>query len=128
MTTYKVTFKFYIILDSVGKKTVKDDHVIEGNSVLDCSRKAFMKKRDLEHSIGKEVLYTKKNIKKVKDDDIPEEEKIDSNYSSDDMYADEAIKFIKNNDLEYLKKIEFMHDEEDRSTVIGAYNKKQNKE
>jgi len=117
---YKVIFEFFKYLNH-NKKVMVREHIIEGNSVMECSRKAFEFKRKIESEIGGEILYKKKKVIKKKPTIKKSDDEGDS-IKSKDLTAKNAIDHISSNDdIE-----EFLSIDEDRTTVINAYNKKIN--
>lgn len=127
MKNFTITYSFYLVLKS---KRVKVDEVeIKGNSVMDCSRKAFDKKLEIQRRKGGEIIYKKdkvvkeKKVRKKKDN-------IDLNVKSKDLSANDAIEYIKNHELDVLVNGQFLSEDEDRVTVTNAFEskQKQNKE
>lgn len=124
MTTYKIDFWFYKVLNRT-MKTKIDSKQIEGQSVLACARKAFEYKQELEKKRNCEIVYKKNSVEKIRKRSVRKEERIDIDDRSMDLSAKDAIDFINNNTIEFLEKSEFISEEEDRITVMNAFNKKQ---
>jgi len=123
MTKYKILFTFYALLNPRRKVEIDTESII-GNSVLDCSRKAFEHKQKLESQRGGEIVYKKTKVEKIKERRIPKSKKIDLEVESSELSAEDAIRFINENDMETIQNGGFISEDEDRVTVLRALNNK----
>lgn len=122
MKNFTITYSFYLVLKS--KRVKVEEAEILGNSVMDCSRQAFEKKREIEKRKGGEIVYKKKKVtkeKKVR----RKKDNVDLNVKSKNLSANDAIDYIKNHELDVLINGEFLSEDEDRVTVTNAFESKQ---
>jgi len=124
MNNFKIVFEFFILLRNKKKKV--HEETISGNSILDCSRKAFEVKTRLQGQKGKTVTYKKKKINKEKKIEAESKDK-ELAVKSKDYSANDAINYIKENSYDFLVETQFLSEDEDRVTVTNAFEQKQNK-